>query len=226
MEYEIRNRPSYALLDVDLTTGESLMAEAGALVSHTDGMSINTSRGEGGLFKSVKRSVLGGESFFRNTYTAEQPGHVTLAPALPGDVVAHELTGETLYVQAGSYLASDPSLSVDTKFGGGKSFLGGEGFFLLELMGEGPVFMSSYGAVEPVELAAGERYTIDSGHIVAFEGTTSWDVRRVGGLKSTLFSGEGLVVDFEGPGTVWLQTRSEDAFLSWLIPRLPSRSGN
>ncbi|WP_439028512.1 TIGR00266 family protein [Haloarchaeobius sp. DT45] len=226
MEHEIRNRPSYALLDVDLAAGESLMAEAGALVSHTDGIDISTARGEGGLFKSVKRSVLGGESFFRNTYTAETPGHVTLAPALPGDVVAHELTGETLFVQAGSYLASAPSLDVDTKFGGARSFLGGEGFFLLELTGEGPVFLSSYGAVESVDLEAGERYTIDSGHVVAFEGTTSYDVRRVGGLKSTLFSGEGLVVDFEGPGTVWLQTRSEDAFLAWLIPRLPSRSAN
>ncbi|MEF8862750.1 MAG: AIM24 family protein, partial [Haloarculaceae archaeon] len=80
-----------------------------------------------------------------------------------------------------------------------------------------------YGAVEPVELDAGERHVVDTGHVVAFTEEVSWDVTRVGGLKSSLLSGEGLVCEFGGPGTVWLQTRSHDAFLSWLIPQLPTR---
>ncbi|WP_323674661.1 TIGR00266 family protein [Halorubellus sp. PRR65] len=221
MEYEIRNRPSFAAVEVDLNQGETIMAEAGAMVSHEDGISIRTDRGGGGLMKNLKRSVLGGESFFRNTFTADSPGSVTLAPPLPGDVVQYDLDG-TLFVQSGSYLAATPEIDVDTKFGGGRSFFGGEGLFLLELAGTGPVFMSSYGAVEERELAAGERFVVDTGHIVAFEGEVNWDVTKVGGLKSTLFSGEGLVAEFRGPGRVWLQTRSQDAFLSWLIPNLPS----
>jgi uncharacterized protein (TIGR00266 family) len=221
MEFEIRNRPSFAAVEVDLNQGESVMAEAGAMVAHTDGIAIGTDRGGGGLLKNLKRSVLGGESFFRNTFTAESPGSVTLAPPLPGDVVQYDLAG-TLLVQSGSYLAASPEIDVDTKFGGGRSFFGGEGLFLLELTGTGPVFMSSYGAVEERELRDGERFVVDTGHIVAFEGDVNWDVRRVGGLKSTLFSGEGLVAEFEGPGRVWLQTRSQDAFLSWLVPQLPS----
>jgi len=223
LDYAVDYRPSFALLTVGLDAGASIRAEAGAMVSHSDGIEVET-QASGGLLGSLKRSVMGGESFFQNTFTANQEGHVTLAPPLPGDVVAHELGDETFYVQSGSYLASDPGIDLDTEFGGAKTFFGGEGLFLLKLTGTGPTFLSSYGAIHDVELDAGETYTVDTGHIVAFEGTVDFDVSRVGGLKSTLFSGEGLVATFQGPGRVWLQTRSEDAFLAWLIPKIPSNS--
>jgi len=222
MEYEIESRPSYALLSLALDGGESIRAEAGAMVSYDDGIEVETNA-SGGILGSLKRSVLGGESFFQNTFTATEPGELSLAPALSGDVVHHELDG-TLYVQSGSYLASDPEIELDTEFGGGRTFFGGEGLFLLRLDGTGPAFLSSYGAIRERELDDGERFTVDTGHIVAFEESASFDVKRVGGLKSTLFSGEGLVCTFTGPGRVWLQTRSPDAFLSWLIPNLPSSS--
>ena len=226
MDATIDHRPSFALLTVDLEAGEAVRAEAGAMVGKDDGITVDTGA-SGGLLGSLKRSVLGGESFFQNTFTAESAGSVSLAPPLPGDVVRHDLADDTLYVQSGSYLASEPSIDLDTSFGGAKTFFGSEGLFLLELAGTGPTFLSSYGAIHERDLGAGERYTVDTGHIVAFEGTASFDVRRVGGLKSTLFSGEGLVCEFEGPGRVWLQSRSQDAFLSWLIPQLPSqRQGN
>jgi uncharacterized protein (TIGR00266 family) len=225
MEYEIQHRPSFAAVDVHLASGESIMAEAGAMVSHTDGVDIETNRGGGGLMKNLKRSVLGEESFFRNTFTATADASVTLASPLPGDVVHHDLAG-TIYVQSGSYLAADPAIDVDTTFGGGRSFFGGEGLFLLELEGSGSTFLSSYGAVNRHKLDAGETFTVDTGHIVAFQGAVEWDVTKVGGLKSTLFSGEGLVAKFKGPGTVWTQTRSQDAFLSWLIPQLPNANAS
>ncbi|WP_227132240.1 TIGR00266 family protein [Halorubellus salinus] len=222
MDHEIRNRPSFAAVEIDLSQGESVMAEAGSMVSHSDGISIRTDRGGGGLMKNLKRSILGGESFFRNTFTADAPGSVTFAPPLPGDVVQYDLDG-TVYLQSGSYLAASPEIDVDAKFGGGRTFFGGEGLFLLKCSGLGELFMSSYGAVERKALRDGEGFTVDTGHIVAFEESVNWNVRKVGGLKSTLFSGEGLVCDMEGPGTVWLQTRSQDAFLSWLVPHLPTR---
>ncbi|MFB6107010.1 MAG: TIGR00266 family protein [Halobacteriaceae archaeon] len=225
MDATVRHRPSFALLDVDLDAGESLTAEAGAMVSMSPTVEVTT-EASGGILGSLKRSVLGGESFFVNTFEAREAGHVTLAPALAGDVVERTLENERLYVQSGSYLAAEPTVDVDTKFGGGRTFFGGEGLFLLELSGTGRTFLSSYGAIDEVELDAGERYTVDTGHIVAFEETAEFDVRRVGGLKSTLFSGEGLVCEFTGPGTVWLQTRSQDALLAWLIPKLPSDNTN
>lgn len=225
MDHSIDHRPSYALLRVDLEPGESIMAESGAMVSHTDGVEITTDRGNSGLLGSVKRKMLGGESFFQNTFSASEPGHVTLAPPIPGDIVRHDLVDETLYVQSGSYLAADPAIAIDTSFGGATSFFGGEGLFLLTLEGSGPTFLSSYGAIEDHDLETGERYIVDTGHVVAFESSVSFDVGRVGGLKSTLFSGEGLVCTFEGPGRVWTQSRSQDAFLAWLIPNLPTSEG-
>ncbi|MFW6018111.1 MAG: TIGR00266 family protein [Halapricum sp.] len=212
MEYDIEHRPSYALITAELNQGEQLLAEAGAMVSHTDGIEIETSA-SGGMSSSLKRKAFGGESFFMNTFSAERPGHVRLAPPLPGDVTHYQLDRETLYVQSGSFVAAQPDVEIDTEFGGGKTFFGGEGLFLLELTGAGSTFLSSYGAIESRELGPGESYTVDTGHIVAFEGSADFSVRKVGGLKSTLFSGEGFVCEFTGPGTVWLQTRSPDAFL-------------
>lgn len=110
---------------------------------------------------------------------------------------------------------------MDVEFGGSKTFFGGEGLFLLEMSGTGPAFVSSYGAIDEVTVDPGETVVVDTGHIVAFEETLEFDVRRVGGLKSTLFSGEGLVCEFSGEGRVWTQTRSPGAFLAWLIPKLP-----
>ncbi|WEL17428.1 AIM24 family protein [Halorhabdus sp. SVX81] len=224
MEYDIEHRPSYALLSVELDQSEAIQAEAGAMVSHTDGIVIET-EATGGIVDSLKRTAFGGESFFMNTFSAERPGHVTLAPPLPGDVIGKELADDRLLVQSGSFLAAESGIDIDTKFGGGRTFFGGEGLFLLELSGTGRTFLSSYGAIERVDLDPGETYTVDTGHIVAFEGSTTFDVKKVGGLKSTLFSGEGLVCEFSGEGAVWLQTRSTDAFLSWLIPNLPAGDG-
>lgn len=221
MEYDITHRPSEATVTVELGTGESVVAEAGALVGHTDGVAIETGA-RGGLFGSLKR-MLGGESFFVNTFTAEAGGEATFAGPLPGDVV-HVGVGNgegDLFATAGSFLAASGGVEVDTKFGGARSFLGGEGFFLLRLSGDGPAWLTSYGAIDRHDLDAGETYVIDTGHVVAFR-DAEWNTRRVGGLKSTLFSGEGLVCTFTGPGTVWTQTRSPDAFVAWLAGRLPS----
>ncbi|MFC7142138.1 TIGR00266 family protein [Halosimplex aquaticum] len=223
MDHEISHRPSYAQLTLDLDAGESVRSEAGAMVSKSPQIDVETAA-EGGILKSLSRSLFGGESFFMNTFTASEAGRIQLAPALSGDVQHHPLDDETLYVQSSSFLASDPAISVDTEFGGTKTFFGGEGLFLLRMEGTGPLFLSSYGAIDEHELDGTESYVVDTGHIVAFEESLSFDVRKVGGLRSTLFSGEGLVCEFEGEGTVWTQTRSPDAFLSWLIPKIPQRN--
>lgn len=225
MEYDIQHKPSYALLSVELDQSEQIQTEAGAMVSHSDGVTVDT-EAQGGLVDSLKRKALGGESFFMNTFTANQPDEVTLAPPLPGDMVGQRLEHERLLIQSGSFVAAEPNVDIDTEFGGGRTFFGGEGLFLLELRGVGHAFFSSFGAIERFDLGPGENYTVDTGHIVAFEGTTTFDVRKVGGLKSTLFSGEGLVCEFEGEGSVWVQTRSPDAFLSWIIPNMPSDSAD
>lgn len=231
MKTEIKYRPSYSLAFVTLEGNEVIKVEAGSMVSMSEGISLET-RAAGGLLASLKRSLLGGESFFINEYQAPANGGViTLAPALPGDMLELGLdAGESLLVQSGCYVSSSPDIAVDTKFGGTKTFFASEGLFLLRCSGAGQLILSSYGAIHELTLEAGEHYTVDTGHLVAFDEGIGFNVRAVGGLKSTLFSGEGLVVDLTGPGRVMMQTRSQDALLSWLIPevqrRLPNRTNH
>jgi uncharacterized protein (TIGR00266 family) len=224
MQVEIRYQPSYSFALVTLDAGESIQTESGAMVGMSPGLELQTAA-QGGFLKSLGRSLLGGESFFLNTYSAQKQGDsVALAPALPGDIAVIEMNGQELLVQSGSYLAASAGVQVDTKWSGAKTFFGGEGLIMLRVTGKGTLIVSSYGAIHPVELAAGQSYVVDTGHLVTFESHMKYQVKKVGGWKSTLFSGEGLVAELTGPGKLTLQTRSQDAFLSWLIPKLPQPS--
>jgi uncharacterized protein (TIGR00266 family) len=223
MQTEVLYQPSYSICKVRMERGETIRGESGAMVSMDATITIQT-QATGGLFKSLSRSFLGGESFFQNTFTAEADGEVLFAPKLPGDIMVMELAGRDFIVQSGSYLASSTTITVDSKWGGARSFFGGEGLFMLRCSGAGTLITSSFGAIHKVTLEHGRRYTIDTGHIVAFDSHVPYSVRKVGSWKSTIFGGEGLVVDFTGPGDVYLQTRSQESFLSWLIPNLPKPS--
>src|SRR3990170_2050212 len=218
MQFEVKYGPSYALGILSLQAGEKIQAETGAMVSMSDGIKIETGT-KGGLMSGLKRSVLGGESFFINTFTAEQAGEITVAPALPGDILALEVAGKTLFVQSGSFLCATPGVTLDTKWGGGKTFFSREGLFLLKCTGNGTVFLSSYGAIHLVELAEGQKYVVDTGHMVAFDESVQYEVGRAGGWKSTLLGGEGLVCNLTGPGRFYLQTRNPQSFLAWLAPK-------
>ncbi len=180
---------------------------------------------QGGFMKGLKRT-LGGESFFVNDFSSGSGGVVGVAAALPGDMSLVSLAGSgALLVQSGSWIASDPTVDVDSKWGGGKTFFSGEGLILLRCSGQGDMLISAYGAIRSHELAAGENITLDTGHVVAFEDTVQYSVRKAGSWKSTILGGEGLVTDFTGPGRVWLQTRSSSDLVSWIQSKLPpSRS--
>ncbi len=221
MEIEILYRPAFSLGVLKLQGSEQVRVEGGSMVSMSAGVTLET-KATGGLFKSLGRALFGGESFFQNTYAAPSSGgEVTVAPALPGDLFTLEIENESMTVQSGAYVASEMGIEIDTKWGGAKTFFASEGLIMLRASGRGKLLLSSYGAIHEVRLPAGQSYTVDTGHLVAFNETMNFKVRRVGGMKSTLFSGEGLVVDLTGPGRVLLQTRSPDAFLAWLIPQLP-----
>lgn len=224
MQIEILYRPSYSLGVIKLAGGEQVRVEGGAMVSMSPGITLDTGA-TGGILKSLGRALLGGESFFQNTYLAPAAGgEISVAPTLPGDLAAIDLQNESLLVQSGSYVASEMGIATDTKWSGAKTFFASEGLVMLRATGQGKLLVSSYGAIHEINLAAGQSYTVDTGHLVAFTENMGFKVRRIGGIKSTLFSGEGLVVDLTGPGRVLMQTRSVDAFLSWLIPRLPKET--
>lgn len=226
MRVTIEHGRSYATARVELAPGESMKAEAGALMAMKGDVDLQTA--SGGILKGLKRSLLGGESFFQNTFTARAGGGtVWLAPPLPGDVHHTRLAGDALIVQDGSYLASDPGIEVDTRWQGARGFFSGEGFVMLRVTGHGDLLLSSYGAIEAHPLKPGERLIVDTGHIVAFTEGMDHELERVTrGIKSLLFSGEGVVSAFTGPGTVWTQSRSSQSFLAWLSTRLPGGGGS
>lgn len=222
MEIEIVHRPSYSLAVAQLSPNERIRAEAGAMVSMSSSVSIET-KAEGGFLKSLGRAVLGGESFFQNFFMASaQGGELTLAPELPGDMLLIELTGQRLMIQAGSYVASENGVDLTAKVSA-KAFMSTEGISMLEASGTGKLLVSSYGAIFERSIATGEKYIVDTSHLVAFDATMGVVPKTVGGFKSTLFSGEGLVVELSGPGTAYMQTRSPRALINWIIPQLPKQ---
>jgi uncharacterized protein (TIGR00266 family) len=223
MRTEIKYQPAFATCSVYLENGEQVRAEGGAMVAMRD-VKVETGA-TGGLFKSLKRSLLGGESFFQNTFTAtSNNGMVMLAPALTGDVMVRELQNEDLIVQSGAYLGSSMGINVSTDWGGARTFFGGEGLFMLRC--SGTLITGAYGAIHEETLRAGETFVVDSGHVVAFQAGMKYELNKFGGWKSTILGGEGVVITFTGPGQLYMQTRSQEAFLGWLVPQLPTRQGD
>ncbi len=224
MKIGISGRPDYAMIHLGMDAGESIVAESGAMVSRTAGIAIETAA-RGGILESAKRALLGGESFFVNTFTAKEAGRLALAPGCPGDVIHVPLNGE-LIVQKGSFIAATPGIKLDTKWAGLKGFFSGEGFFLLQALGQGDLFLSSYGAIEEVEVNGD--YIVDTGHIVAFESALSYNVQKLGNWRQTILSGEFLVCRFSGRGKVWIQTRAVQPFAHWIHPfrRVKPKSNN
>ncbi len=223
--WEIKHAGSFALAVVTLQPEQSIAAEAGAMVSMSANVDLHSEM-KGGVFGALKRAV-GGESAFVSTFTARGgAGEVTLAPGAPGDVVGIEMNNQTFMVQSSSYLAGDTSLQVNTKWGGAKSFFGGEGLFVLQVSGAGLLLVSSFGAIHRKTLLPGERYVVDSGHLVAWEGQMQYQLRKA--TKSffrSFLSGEGVVAEFSGPGEILIQTRNLAAFAGLLKPFFPSQGG-
>ncbi|HEX2731517.1 MAG TPA: TIGR00266 family protein [Polyangiaceae bacterium] len=224
MHYEIQYRPAHALAFAHLQPGESVRAEASAMVSMTPNVAVETQANTGGgLLKSLKRSMLGGESFFTNRFTAVgSPGHVSFAPDLCGDLLVHELTGTQLLIQGSSYVSAPDSVQIDTKFQGFKGFFSGESLFFLSATGYGPVLMNAFGAVETLDLNG--ELIVDTGHLVAFTSGIEYTVTKAGkGWIQSFLSGEGLVLRMRGQGRVYIQSRNPAEYGRAIGAELPPR---
>ena len=231
MKVEVEARPSYGMAVVTLDKGEHFVSESGAMVAMSSGLSVDTKfNGAGtgfmGFMKAMlvglARKFLAGETMFVNEFTATEDGQqLMLAPTLVGDVERIRMKeGRKITLQATSYLASGKNIDVSLIWGGFSMLFGGEGAFFLECTGKGPLVFNSYGAIEKIEVNGS--YIVDTGHVVGWEGDLQYKIKKAGGWKSTLLSGEGLVLEFTGTGTLWLQTRNLDSLLRWITPQLPS----
>lgn len=222
MQVDLKHKPSYTLAVVTLDPNEAIRVEPGAMVSYSEGVETDT-KAEGGLFGGLKR-MIAGESFFQNTWTAPaRGGEITLAPTLPGDMLLIDVRGEFL-LQSGAFVAGESGLTFDSKWGGARGFFGAGTLILLKVSGDGKLIAGCYGAIEERILKAGEIYNIDTGHIVGFDSTIQFKVKKVGSWKSTILGGEGLVCELQGPGRVLMQSRSEGALSAWVKSHIPSQS--
>lgn len=216
MKFDIGGNPDYGDLTVQLAAGESIWAEGGAMSRMSPHLEVNTVA-IGGLFKAMIRRLVGGESVFVGHYTAQQDGFVSLSPSIPGCILHRKMgPGDKFHLTAGSYLACTPGMNLETKFGGLKAFFSGEGAFFLEVSGNGDLFFNAYGGV--IEREVQGSFTVDTGHLVAWEPTLNYTIGGMGGLKQTMLSGEGLVMNFSGTGKIYLQTRYLGGLAGWLTP--------
>ncbi len=223
MRHELLYSPTFTALKLLMDPGDSVRAESGAMVSMSPTITME-SKMQGGLGKALGR-LIGGESFFQTTYTASAgPGELLLAPASLGDILPLQLGGNGYMVTSGCYLAGDASLNIETKISG-KALFGGEGLFIMRVSGTGPLYVSAFGAIHAVQLVPGQPYVVDSGHIVAFQDTMSYDVRTATrSLWGSFTSGEGFVAQFTGPGILYVQTRAPQSFGPWLGQFIPGRN--
>lgn len=228
MRVEVRHSPSFAVARLHLDAGEQARAESGAMALMSFGMNVEAQM-QGGFMKSLKRSALGGESMFVTTYTApaQYTGWVDVAANLPGDLAVIDVSPQrALVLTKGSWLASPTTITIETKWGGSAMLFGGEGGFVVRMEGQGQVIASAYGALDLIELPEGQGFTIDTGHLVAYDDGMNVQVRKVAkGWIQSAKSGEALVMDIQGPGRVWTQSRNPSGLVDWLTQALPFTRG-
>ena len=210
-------------VEIELDPGETAVAEPGAFMMMDDNIQMETIFGDGSqqqqssgllgqLFSAGKR-LLVGENLFMTAFTNLGNGkkHVSFASPYPGKIIALDLLklGGRIICQKDAFLCAAKGVSIGIEFQRklGTGLFGGEGFIMEKLEGDGMAFMHAGGHVLEKELQPGELLKIDTGCIVGFTGSVNYDIQFVGGIKNTLFGGEGLFFAIlRGPGKVWIQT--------------------
>jgi uncharacterized protein (TIGR00266 family) len=202
------------MLDVELAQGEKIVAEGGSMTwMQNVTMTTNMS---GGIMSGLKRALTG-ESMFLNTFEGGAGGgSVTLAPGAAGDITRYDLHGE-LYLQKGAYLCSGEGVETGVKFDGLKGLLN-VGLLALKVHGAGPVWISSYGAIEEINVA-GETI-IDNGFVVAWEPSLDYSIYLQRSVRTFLFN-IGFLLKFQGHGKVWVQSRNPLQLADWVYPFRP-----
>lgn len=211
-----------------MDAGESITCEVGAMVAMSGGITVETSarskgKSGGGLVKGLKR-MFAGENFFLNHFTANQPDQsLIIGASMLGDIIKHPLTGGTLIVQGSSWLASTSGIEVDATWQGlGKALFSGETAFWVKCSGRGDLILSSFGAIETLDIQA--EHIVDTGHIVAFEDTLQFKVTKASkSIVGSLLGGEGFVCRFSGQGKLYVQSHNPPSFGESIGSKLKAR---
>lgn len=225
MRYELVGTTVPAV-ECQLDAGEAMYTQSGGMTWQTEGIEMTTNA-KGGLGKSLGR-MFAGESLFMSTYTSKMPGaKIAFASTVPGSIIPIDLTQSPgIIAQKGAFLCAQPgvelNITLTKKFSAG--LVGGEGFILQEMKGQGYVFLEVDGDQVVKELAPGEVIKVDTGNVVAFEKTVKYEVETVKGLGNIFLGGEGLfLTKLTGPGKIILQTLNFNDFAGRIASRIPSR---
>jgi len=223
MHHVIKGGSAFASLQVELEPGEWLKAEKNAMVAMSGALQLNA-RMDGGFLRGLARKF-SGESFYFQTITAtDTPGWAMLAPPMPGAITAIELHGKTvLHAEKNTFLAATSGVEISTALQRPmKALFGGSSFTAIKATGPGIVFLSSFGAIEPVTLMANQEVLVDTAHLMAWDDSVTYHIGKGGTTwSSALLGGEGLVARMAGPGRLWIQSRQLDTFRQWLGTLLP-----
>jgi uncharacterized protein (TIGR00266 family) len=208
-------------VEIELDPQETVMAEPGSFMMMNEGIQMNTIFGDGsqnqggilGKLMSAGKRLLTGESLFMTAYTNNGNGKktVTFAAPYPGKIIPVDLSRHSgrLTCQKDAFLCAAKGVSIGIEFQKklGTGLFGGEGFIMEKLEGDGMAFLHAGGHVEERQLQTGEMLKVDTGCIVAFTKDVNYDIQFVGGIKNTLFGGEGVFfATLQGPGKVWIQS--------------------
>lgn len=225
MEYHIEGG-TLPVVICDITAGESLITEGGAMSWMTNNIQMET------VGQSVGKALgrlISGESLFLNKYTATSAtGTIAFASSFPGSIVPLEIRdGFSMVVQKSGFLASEAGVELSTAYKKkiSASLFGGEGFFMQKLSGNGTAFVEISGHTHMHELAAGEVLLINTGYLAMMDSTVSMEVEMVKGVKNLFLGGEGIFnTKVTGPGRVWIQTMPIASFAQTISSYLPTKS--
>jgi uncharacterized protein (TIGR00266 family) len=241
VDYQIKGA-EMQFVEIELDPGEAAVGEAGSMMYMDAGICMDTVFGDGrqnvggGLFGKLlgagKRLVTG-ESLFTTVYTNQSPRKQTVAFAAPypGKILPMDLRqlGGTLICQKDAFLcaARGVALGIALQLKLSTGFFGGEGFIMQKLEGDGLAFVHAGGTLLKRELQAGQALLVDTGCVVAYLPSVSFEIQYVGKVKTALFGGEGLFfAKMTGPGTVWLQSLPFSRLASRVFAAAPQRGGS
>ena len=224
MKYQIVGDTLPAVI-CQLEPGEKMITEGGGMSWMSPNMLMETTS-NGGIGSMIGR-MFSGEKAFQNVYTAQGgEGMIAFASCFPGSIRAFEIApGQEMILQKSAFLAGEVGIEMSVFFNKklGTGFLGGEGFIMQRISGQGTVFAEFDGHVVEYELAPGQQIVVDTGHLAAMTASCQMDIRSVPGVKNMLFGGEGIFnTIITGPGRVWLQTMPISNVAGVLRPYMPS----
>ena len=242
IDYQIHGS-EMQFVEIELDPGECAVAEAGSMMYMSDGVTMDTVFGDGtsenkstGFFDQILgagKRLLTGESLFTTVFqnSAQGKHHVAFAAPYPGKIIPVDLdsVNRKLICQKDAFLCAAKGVQIGIEFQKKimTGLFGGEGFIMQKLEGDGMVFLHAGGTIIEKKLEPGQHLKVDTGCIVAFESSVDYDIQRVGGVKSSLFGGEGFFYAvITGPGRVWLQSLPFSRMAGKIHEAMPQHGGS